>query len=105
MKKTIFVFLLIFSSFSYGEWTQLSCSNTLKQSSIIEFDQSTQKVRIDGDNNKIFNSKITDLKIEWTTISGQLWNEIDRLTGVYKRPSVYPDDPPNQLCIPSKKKF
>ena len=105
MKKTLVFLLILYSSFANAEWITLSCNNALDQSLILEFDQEKQKIRIDGDNNKIKEAKITDLKIEWTTTRGELWNEIDRLSGIYRRPSAYPKNPPNEFCVVTKKKF
>ncbi len=105
MKKIFIIFFILYSSSSFAEWISLSCSNNSNQSTIIEFDQAKQQVRIDGDNKKIYNSNISDLKIEWTAVKGELWNEIDRLTGALKRYSVYPSDPPNLLCVSSERKF
>jgi hypothetical protein len=105
MKKLILISLFFFSSIVHSEWIVLSCTNESGNSSIIEFNQELQKIRIDGNDKKNIKGEITDLSVLWFTEFNYGVNSIDRLTGVYSYLGPTDIKSTKKNCIQTKKKF
>ena len=82
MKKLILIILLSISSMAHAEWTALNCvvtSQYVQGSIVIEFDEKLQMVRVQNNNNRIFNASITNNLISYR--EGSMTTQINRLDG------------------------